>query len=102
MVRARIRMVQLRWRMAGLEVTLGPERLPFFVEWPGRGANPELEGAVAPAGNGVVAVEVGGDPDRLRQWIGLDVSTVVPVGGPPGIPGFSLDTGGDAIRIGPR
>jgi hypothetical protein len=32
----------LRWRMAGLQSAFGPDRLPFFIEWPGGGGSPEL------------------------------------------------------------
>lgn len=77
---------ELRWRLVGLDDALGPARLPFFIQWElGDAPHP---GAM-PAGHrvepvGITALELGGDPARLRQWIGDHDLPIRFVDGPPG------------------
>ena len=94
--------VTLRWRMAGLQAAFGPDRLPFFIEWPGGGATPELDGAPATAGDGIDRVEIGGDADVLHQWLGGSLPAITPVQEPPGVVRFALRRGGDSIVVGAR
>ena len=82
--------VVLRWRMAGLQAALGPDRLPFFIEWPGGGGTPELDRVPDAVGDGIEWVEVGGDPVKLRRWLDADLPTIRSVEGPPGMHRFSL------------
>ena len=63
-----------RWRAAGIEDDARAGWLPFFIDWqvvaedhPGRVA---VEHRVAPTG--IARVEFGGDPERLRAWLGAD------------------------------
>lgn len=94
--------VRLSWRMAGLEAALSPPRLPFFIEWPGRGGNPELDAITEPVGRGIAWAELGGDPDGLRRWVGDDAATISAVGGDAGVSRFALRRDGDTIVIGAR
>jgi catechol 2,3-dioxygenase-like lactoylglutathione lyase family enzyme len=93
--------VTLRWRMAGLEAALGPDRLPFFIEWPG-GCNPELDDITERVGSGIAWVELGGDPDRLVQWVGEDAPTISLAPGGAGPARFALRRDGQTIVIGAR
>jgi hypothetical protein len=60
----------VRWRMAGLEAALGPDRLPFFIDW--RGGGPGLDPALNRDCAGIAWVELGGDAARFRLWVGDD------------------------------
>ena len=64
----------VRWRMAGLDDPRREAWMPFFLIWD---ISDELHPGRARAGHGVRAtglgrVEVGGDADRLRTWLGGD------------------------------
>ena len=60
----------LRWRLAGVEAALGPERLPFFIDW-GPGTDEldrtHAENAVT---SGFEWIDYGGDEGRLSDWVG--------------------------------
>lgn len=76
----------LRWRMAGLESSVEDPSLPFFVQWEVKG---ELHPAMAEAEHagrpeGIVWLEVAGDPDRLASWLG---GAELPIRGGEGEPG---------------
>lgn len=75
------------WRLAGLEEALGPEAMPFFIEWEGDGADHPgaMEVAHRVPVTGIAAVEIGGDSDAVHQRLGGPVTGVTPVGGSPGI-----------------
>ncbi len=82
---------RLAWRLAGIEAAMG-HRLPFFIQWDeGHGAGSEnaTEGTTATA---VTEVEVGGDPERLAEWLGEDVPGVSLVGGEPGLRSATIET----------
>jgi hypothetical protein len=89
----------VRWRLAGLEAALGPERLPFFIDW--QGAEERLDRAHAAAGgaDGIAWVEFGGDEGRLFDWIGDHSVPVRPVAGDAGPHAISLRRGGEEIVI---
>jgi hypothetical protein len=64
----------VRWRMAGLDDPRREPWMPFFLAWD---IPDELHPGRARAGHGVRAtglmrVEVGGDAERLRTWLGGD------------------------------
>jgi hypothetical protein len=64
----------VRWRMAGLDDPRREAWMPFFLTWD---VPDELHPGRARAGHGVRAtglerVEVGGDAERLRTWLGGD------------------------------
>lgn len=58
----------VRWRMAGLEAALGPERLPFFIDWMDGG--PGLDRSLNRHCGGIAWVELGTEPGRFGQWVG--------------------------------
>jgi hypothetical protein len=64
--------VEVRWRGAGIDQRESDLWLPFFIAWD---VPPELHPGAAEADHGVDVrgiswVEVGGDEDRLRAWLG--------------------------------
>lgn len=79
--------VELRWRLAGLEVALGEDRLPFFIEWEvDAGDHPGAMVVDHPTPtDGIERVEVGGPEAALADWLGEPVAGVVAVGGPAGV-----------------
>ena len=63
---------EVRWRGAGIEERGDDLWLPFFISWD---VPPELHPAAAPSEHrvpveGIAWAEVGGDEDRLRDWLG--------------------------------
>lgn len=94
--------VMLRWRMAGVPAALGPDRLPFFIEWPGGAGTPELDHVPSGFGDGVEWVEMGGDPVRLQQWMGTHLPNVRSVEAPAGIRRFSLSAANGSVVINAR
>lgn len=94
--------VVLRWRMAGLQAALGPDRLPFFIQWPGGGGTPELDRVPDNVGDGIQWVEIGGDPVKLQRWLDADLATIRSVEGPPGIQRFSLIGANGSVLVDAR
>lgn len=93
---------QIDWRIIGMEGALGPHRLPFFIDWGPHAAELDAQNA-APAPDGaIISVEVGGDPDALRDWVGADLPEVVPVDGPPGVSAVRIRRGHEQLVLGPR
>lgn len=91
----------LRWRLAGVPQALGPDRLPFFIEWPGGGGNPELDG-ISSAGAGIAWAEFGGDADTLRRWIGGAESVISVVPGDNGVRRFAIRHANETVVVGAR
>ncbi|WP_353952127.1 VOC family protein [Knoellia sp. S7-12] len=61
--------VELRWQQLGVKGLQSDPQLPFFVQW--------AEGTQHPSGVGATqvalrSVEIAGDPDRVRDWVGVD------------------------------
>ena len=91
----------LRWRSAGLDDPLREPWMPFFMAWD---VPDELHPARALAGHGLPAdriarVEVGGDAERLREWIGSDELPIRVTEGEPGIPRVAVGTSDREIVI---
>jgi len=77
----------IRWRMAGLDDPRREPWMPFFLTWD---VTNELYPGRARAGHGVRAngiswIEVGGDAERLRAWLGGDELPIRVGDGEPGI-----------------
>lgn len=93
--------VQLAWRIAGLDRALGPDALPFFIEWeielsdhPGRMAAPH---SVTP--HGIAWVEMGGPEETLAAWLGDHDLDIKVTGLRPGIRRVGLRVGGDIVEL---
>jgi hypothetical protein len=92
---------EIRWRSAGLEDPKRDPWLPFFVAWevppglhPGRTPAEHRVGAL-----GIARVEMAGDQDRLREWVGGADLPIRIVPGEPGVRAVVLATGDDAELV---
>jgi catechol 2,3-dioxygenase-like lactoylglutathione lyase family enzyme len=84
----------VRWRMAGLDDPRREAWMPFFLTWD---VTNELYPGRARAGHGVRAtgiawVEVDGDAERLRAWLGGDELPIRVSDGEPGIHRVAIST----------
>jgi hypothetical protein len=84
--------VEVRWRGAGIDQRESDLWLPFFIAWD---VPPELHPGAAEADHGVDVrgisrVEVGGDEDRLRAWLGGADVPIRVVEGEPGVHAVAL------------
>jgi Glyoxalase-like domain len=84
----------VRWRMAGLDDPRREPWMPFFLTWD---VSDELLPGRARAGHGVRAtglawVEVGGDAERLRTWLGGDELPIRVTDVEPGIHRVAIST----------
>jgi hypothetical protein len=84
----------VRWRMAGLDDPRREAWMPFFLTWD---VPDELQPGLARAGHGVRAtglawVEVGGDAERLRTWLGGDELPIRVTDEEPGIHRVAIST----------
>ena len=87
----------VRWRMAGLESALGPERLPFFIDWGGDG--PGLDPALNGDCGGIAWVELGGDPGSARRWLGDEAPPLRFGDGGPGPLAVGIRRGGEILVV---
>jgi hypothetical protein len=92
---------EIRWRSAGVEVTMQDPSLPFLIQWlvpeqlhPGR---MPAEHRVQP--NGISWVEVRGDEDVLRSWLGDEDLPVRVVPGTPALLSVAVATDGGEIVL---
>jgi hypothetical protein len=91
----------VRWRMAGLDDPRREAWMPFFLIWD---ISDELHPRRARAGHGVLAtgiawVEVGGDAERLRTWLGGDELPIRVSDGEPGIHRVAISTADGELVI---
>ncbi len=96
--------VELRWRQLGVKGLQSDPQLPFFVQWetdvehPSAGASGDLH---------LDCLEIAGDPERVREWLGdADVDPLEDVKvewvAPHGIPGIvaaQFHTSKGVVRI---
>jgi hypothetical protein len=87
----------LEWRLAGMEAALGPDRLPFFIDW--GSSRPLIEAQLAEGLTqhrihplGFSRIDMGGDPARLQEWVGYVDTVMSSVGGEPGPHAFGIKT----------
>jgi hypothetical protein len=92
---------EVRWRGAGIEERGEDLWLPFFISWD---VPPELHPGAGRAehrvdARGIDWVEVGGDEERLRDWLGGGDAPIRVVGGDPRVHavGVSLRGGGEIV-----
>lgn len=85
----------LAWRGAALDAPQREPWMPFFIEWhlPSRDLHPGHTPAThdVPA-TGIAWVEVSGDAERLRGWLGGEDLPIRVVAGEPGIRAFTITT----------
>lgn len=91
---------ELRWRLAGTAQAALEPCLPFWIEWEDPAQHPARVAAphtVRP--EGIAWVEVAGDPERLRDWLGDADAPVRIVPGRPAVLGFAVATaaGGEVV-----
>jgi hypothetical protein len=89
----------VRWRLAGVEAALGPERLPFFIDWQGAETRLDTEHDEVAKADGIVWVEYGGDADRLAEWTGSPELPLRIVDGHPGPRAVALRRGPETVVI---
>lgn len=89
----------VRWRLAGVEAALGPERLPFFIDWQGAEARLDAEHDAVAKADGIVWVEYGSDAARLATWTGGHALPFRIVDGDYGPQTLALKRGPDTIVI---
>jgi catechol 2,3-dioxygenase-like lactoylglutathione lyase family enzyme len=89
----------LQWRLAGIEAALGPERLPFFIDWQGAEERLDRENDEKAHADGIAWVEYGGDPARIEEWtLGHDLRLRV-VAGEPGPRAIAFKRGPDVVVV---
>lgn len=104
MSRARPDGSQLRWRVAGMQEARADPSRPFFIQWdvpedevPGRAG-----GETQAAGSRLAAVQVGGDEDALRDWLGGELpGSVRMTGGASGVHSVAVAGAGGVEVVGP-
>ena len=89
----------LRWRLAGVQAALGPERLPFFIDWQGAEQQLDAQYAHEATTGGIAWVEYGGDAGRLAQWIGEHEMPLRVVEGEPGPHAMGLRQASETLVI---
>jgi hypothetical protein len=60
--------VELKWRQLGVKGLMADPQLPFFVQWEDMSVHPS-NGATTNVA--LERLEIAGDPDRVREWLGL-------------------------------
>jgi hypothetical protein len=91
----------IRWRSAGVEVTMEDPSLPFFIEWlvppelhPGR-----MQAAHRVQPEGISWAEARGDESALRSWVGDEEVPVRVIEGPPAILAVGIATADGEIVL---
>ena len=60
----------IRWKQIGVLGTLEDRQLPFFIEWI-ENHHPSTDGKAVAT---IVKVEIAGDPVRIKEWLGSDLT----------------------------
>ncbi len=92
---------EVRWRMTGLDAPAREPWMPFFMTWD---IPDEQHPGSQRAGHGVRVeglawVEVGGDEEKLRTWLGGQELPIRVVDGSPGIVRAAVATAGGELVI---
>ncbi|PRY55660.1 glyoxalase-like protein [Knoellia remsis] len=61
--------VELRWKQLGIKGLQADPQLPFFIQWADDAPHPSSVGDTTVA---LTSLEIAGDPDRVREWLGID------------------------------
>ncbi|MGN6472759.1 MAG: VOC family protein [Mycobacteriales bacterium] len=92
----------IAWRVAGMEAALGPQRLPFFIDWGDYAAELDAQNAAGSPDGEIARVEIGGDSDVVREWMGADLPEVVTVDAQPGVAAIRIRRGDEELVLAPR
>ena len=90
---------RVEWRMAGLEAFASRPWLPFFIEWGDLGVFPGLTDAPRAS---IAHVEIEGDLDELRGWLGPHELPLELSEGTVGVTAVVLDGPKGTVTLGPR
>lgn len=63
---------EFKWRQLGVKGLQSDPQLPFFVEWDSTSPHPSDDAHTEVT---LQSLEIGGDPDRVRDWLGLPAET---------------------------
>jgi len=89
--------VELRWRQLGIKGLMSDPQLPYFVQWEDATVHPSVGAQTRVT---IDNLQIAGDPDRVRDWLGLppdhtstviDFTFVAPRG-TPGLLAVTFDT----------
>jgi hypothetical protein len=89
--------VELRWRQLGIKGLMSDPQLPYFVQWEDVSLHPSVGAHTQVT---IDNLQIAGDPDRVRDWLGLppdetssviDFTFVAPRG-TPGLLAVTFDT----------
>jgi len=89
--------VELRWRQLGIKGLMSDPQLPFYIHWDDPALHPSVG---AHTDVTISGLQIAGDPDRVRDWLGLPVDhtssvidfTFVAPHGTPGLLAVTFDT----------
>ncbi len=62
--------VELRWKQIGVKGLQADPQLPFFIEWEPGAPHPSADADTEVT---IESLQIAGDPDRVREWLGLPV-----------------------------
>jgi len=96
--------VELKWRQLGVKGLMADPQLPFYIRWDDESLHPSV-GAVTDVT--IAGLEIAGDPDRVRDWLGQPVNetstvidfTFVAPHGTPGLLSVTFDTPQGSVTI---
>ena len=96
--------VELKWRQLGVRGLIADPQLPFYVHWEDKSVHPSVGAATDVTISGL---EIAGDPDRVREWLGLPADqtskvidfTFVAPHGTPGLLAVTFDTPDGPVTI---
>jgi hypothetical protein len=89
--------VELKWRQLGIKGLISDPQLPYYIHWDDPAVHPSVG---AKTDVTISKLQIAGDPDRLRDWLGLppeytssviDFDFVAPHG-TPGLLSVTFDT----------
>jgi len=63
--------VELRWRQIGIKGLMSDPQLPYYVQWDDLAVHPSVGASTTVS---IDALQIGGDPERVAEWLGLPAS----------------------------
>jgi hypothetical protein len=95
--------VMLSWRQLGIKGLIADPQLPYYIKWDDETLHPSVG---AQTDVTIRSLEIAGDPNRVRDWLGLppdhatsvDFTFVSPHGNP-GLLSVTFDTSDGAVTV---